>query len=316
MNGLGHAEHVLQQLETKLSRDLDFTPAGAQTAKAAFAARLYLATTTSGAKLEKSYTNSKGVSKSLQLHLRQGGVGVTTVIQNVVDAKRSRWRAVQSEENTGGMVALDGSNSLVSLFSSIGLPCRLAPAVSAATILYTKLLINCAVNPLTALSDVRNGALVQEQFTERIVGIVREAVSVMRAMKVQVDEYPDDYDLTQDQKRVDAMWPHNLADHLASSTPSSDEVVRALFHVYRTIQRTAHNYSSMHADLHPNSTAAEEELSSSFRPNRRSLQTEIECITGHLLAKAREVGLPPSAMRVNMEMYERIREVERGSVSN
>jgi ketopantoate reductase len=316
MNGLGHAEHILQRLEATLAHDADFSPAGAQTAKAAFAARLYLATTTSGAKLEKTYSSDRGSSKQLSLHLRQGGVGMTTVIQNVVDAKRSRWRAVQSEENTDGMVALDGSNSLVSLFRSIGLPTRLAPAASAATILYTKLLINCAVNPLTALHHVRNGALVQEEFTEQIVGIVREAVCVMQKMRVPVDDYPEDYAPSKDPERTDAMWPRNLADHFPISIPSSDEVARALFHVYRTIERTAHNYSSMYADLHPSqpiSPATNAAVSSSAVP--RSLSTEIGCITGHLLAKAHEVGIAPEQMTFNRQLYGRVREAERGSVT-
>lgn len=82
------------------------------------------------------------------------------------------------------------------------------------TALWNKLAINCAINPLTALHQCKNGDLAQPQFQIEIQEIVTELVQVMKANHIQADE-------------------------------------KSLLNtIYNVINATAENYSSMHQDIH------------------------------------------------------------------
>jgi ketopantoate reductase len=98
---------------------------------------------------------------------------------------------------------------LVSLFCSLGLESHLAPHSTADSILYTKLLINCAINPLTALHHIHNGALKEDRFTAQVVGITRECIEVMRAAAIPVADYPPEHDPAADEEAK--MWPENIS---------------------------------------------------------------------------------------------------------
>ncbi|MEZ8105096.1 2-dehydropantoate 2-reductase [Vibrio cortegadensis] len=82
------------------------------------------------------------------------------------------------------------------------------------TALWNKLAINCAINPLTALHQCKNGALAQPQFQIEIQEVVTELVQVMKANHIQADEKS------------------------------------LLTTIYNVINATAENYSSMHQDIH------------------------------------------------------------------
>ncbi|MGO1296916.1 MAG: 2-dehydropantoate 2-reductase [Vibrio sp.] len=79
--------------------------------------------------------------------------------------------------------------------------------------IWKKLAINCVINPLTAIHNIRNGALQAAEYTDTIYGIIAEVVMVMKASGVSIQQET----LIQD--------------------------------VYDVIARTAQNYSSMHQDL-------------------------------------------------------------------
>ncbi|MDE1331021.1 2-dehydropantoate 2-reductase [Vibrio aestuarianus] len=79
--------------------------------------------------------------------------------------------------------------------------------------LWYKLAINCAINPLTALEQCRNGDLANQHFQQQLENIVAEVASVMNAEGFAV-------------------------------TPSS-----LLTKVKQVIQATAKNHSSMHQDI-------------------------------------------------------------------
>ena len=49
------------------------------------------------------------------------------------------------------------------------------------TALWTKLAINCAINPLTGLEQVKNGELANQRFVEALNSIIRELTQVMQA---------------------------------------------------------------------------------------------------------------------------------------
>ncbi|SJL82199.1 2-dehydropantoate 2-reductase [Vibrio palustris] len=79
--------------------------------------------------------------------------------------------------------------------------------------LWRKVAINCVINPLTAIDNIKNGALLGHAYTDHIHAIVREIVTVMQASGLSI---------TQD----------SLLDD-----------------VYAVLHQTAHNYSSMHQDI-------------------------------------------------------------------
>ncbi|CAM3738654.1 MULTISPECIES: ketopantoate reductase family protein [Pseudoalteromonas] len=78
---------------------------------------------------------------------------------------------------------------------------------------WQKLLVNIAINPLTALHNVKNGALTAPQFSGKIVNVLNEACHVANLLGVNVQ----------------------LADALANA--------------YQVMSDTKDNYSSMHQDI-------------------------------------------------------------------
>ncbi|MEZ9230417.1 2-dehydropantoate 2-reductase [Vibrio amylolyticus] len=81
------------------------------------------------------------------------------------------------------------------------------------TALWQKLAINCAINPLTALHQCRNGDLAKKQYQQKLDAIIKEVCLVMTAEGV-----------------------NTLANEL-------------LFTVHQVITATARNFSSMHQDI-------------------------------------------------------------------
>ncbi|TPV61839.1 2-dehydropantoate 2-reductase [Aestuariibacter sp. GS-14] len=81
------------------------------------------------------------------------------------------------------------------------------------TALWQKLLINCAINPLTALENVKNGALANPQYRATLQLVCQEVCLTAQACGVQLDEE------------------------------------NALEQVLAVVRNTAENYSSMHQDI-------------------------------------------------------------------
>ncbi|WP_028239701.1 putative 2-dehydropantoate 2-reductase [Stutzerimonas azotifigens] len=107
--------------------------------------------------------------------------------------------------------------------------------------LWRKLALNCAINPLTVLHDCRNGGLLAQ--AQDVETLCRELGTLLRACG-----QPDAAQGLQDE-------------------------------VWRVIQATAHNYSSMHQDA------------------ARGRRTEIAYLLGYALARAAETGLELPALR-------------------
>ncbi|MEA3400628.1 MAG: 2-dehydropantoate 2-reductase [Armatimonadota bacterium] len=75
----------------------------------------------------------------------------------------------------------------VALFERAGLDCEATPSVD--EVLWAKAIVNAAVNPLTALTGLRNGMLVEiPELREQVRAVVREAAAVARAEGVFVRE--------------------------------------------------------------------------------------------------------------------------------
>jgi 2-dehydropantoate 2-reductase len=73
-------------------------------------------------------------------------------------------------------------SQLATLLGRAGLPTTVQPAESLASLVWSKAVVNCAVNPLTALFRVRNGVLVDNVHCRALLErAVTEAVAVARA---------------------------------------------------------------------------------------------------------------------------------------
>ena len=60
-------------------------------------------------------------------------------------------------------------------------------------LLWQKLIINCAINPLTAVHRVKNGELAAPQYQPQVTAIVQEAVTVANACGIDIN-YPTMFD--------------------------------------------------------------------------------------------------------------------------
>ncbi len=81
------------------------------------------------------------------------------------------------------------------------------------TALWSKLAVNCVINPLTALHQCHNGALANPEYSDVIVRIISEVYEVMQAEHIDISE------------------------------------AKLLQTVHRVISATASNYSSMQQDI-------------------------------------------------------------------
>lgn len=75
------------------------------------------------------------------------------------------------------------------VFNQAGLPARVEPAVQ--SLIWSKLIVNAGINPLTALTRLRNGQLLEYPGTEKIMErAVAEAAAVAEALKIEL-VFPD-----------------------------------------------------------------------------------------------------------------------------
>ena len=98
--------------------------------------------------------------------------------------------------------------AVAALFEAAGIACPLSDDIDAA--LWTKLVINCAFNAVSALGRARYGRMARDAGTRALMeGTVRESVAVARAAGVALDE----------RKLIDAVW--GVADALAQQYSST-----------------------------------------------------------------------------------------------
>jgi 2-dehydropantoate 2-reductase len=76
--------------------------------------------------------------------------------------------------------------ALAAIFERAGVPCRISPGI--ASELWTKMIINCAYNAISALSRSRYGAMVASPEIRNLMSrVVEESVTVARALGVALD---------------------------------------------------------------------------------------------------------------------------------
>ena len=79
-----------------------------------------------------------------------------------------------------------GFEPLARMLADAGLEARIEPEITAARL--AKLLVNVAINPLAALFRVPNGALLEPPHRVLLDALVREALPVLRANGLELDE--------------------------------------------------------------------------------------------------------------------------------
>jgi len=98
--------------------------------------------------------------------------------------------------------------SLAALFTGAGVPCRVSDNIAGE--LWTKMIINCAYNAISALGRAKYSRLVANPWTRDLMKrVTEEAVAIARASGVRLPE-PD---------MVDAVW--KLADTMSGATSST-----------------------------------------------------------------------------------------------
>ena len=98
--------------------------------------------------------------------------------------------------------------ALAALFTGAGAPCRVSDNIAGE--LWTKMIINCAYNAISALGRAKYSRLVANPWTRELMKqVTEEAVAIARASGVRLPE-PD---------MVDAVW--KLADTMSGATSST-----------------------------------------------------------------------------------------------
>lgn len=103
-------------------------------------------------------TTTEGVNRPTAQHLRHAGYGTTWL---------GPWRS--NDESA--------AQAVWSAWQPLSLQLAYDPAI--AVRLWHKLVMNCAINPLTALLDCRNGALAGQAETQRVMRAVVDEVSML-----------------------------------------------------------------------------------------------------------------------------------------
>ncbi|WP_285163126.1 ketopantoate reductase family protein [Shewanella goraebulensis] len=135
-------------------------------------------------------TTSQAALKVGQLHVRQTGTGKTVI-------GKIRGAAISQQLESILLSTIPNSETHSNILLG----------------LWQKLIVNCAINPLTAIEQCNNGQLAQAQYQDRINAIATECIEVAKAEGVQL----------------------SLTESLST--------------IYNVIQLTANNFSSMYQDV-------------------------------------------------------------------
>ncbi|MBR9729480.1 ketopantoate reductase family protein [Shewanella intestini] len=143
------------------------------------------------------------------------GMGLSIGTTSQAALKHSQWHIEQTGNGLTTIGHIQGTPIAPQLMQLLNdaIP-ALALSDNILNALWKKLVINCAINPLTAIEQCRNGQLSEKQYQTRINAIIEECVTVAKADDVVIN-------LTEMQSIV-----------------------------AKVIASTANNYSSMRQDIH------------------------------------------------------------------
>lgn len=186
--------------------------------------------------------------------------GITAQGATLLGPGRVRWAGVGPTTlgRWAGPITPEIEN-IITLFRRAGLETEYSDEVE--RLLWEKLLINCAINPLTALFNVPNGAIVHDPALREIAGaVVREAFSIAQAHGVRLSE--------------------------------SEAIAR----VERVACNTAHNLSSMLQDVRRGRPTEISYINGAIvrEGKRLGIATPLNMLLTQLIAEGR---MPPQAMK-------------------
>lgn len=154
----------------------------------------------------KAYDSAKaieGIRKLLKkdtvILILQNGLGNEEIVRRIVGDRAKILRGVTkmaSEFSKPGKIKFwsgetiiesnEDSTKIVELLNACGLKARLSDDIDREV--WTKLVVNCVVNPLTALFHVRNCAIWGDSLKTVRHGVVRECVEVAKAEGIALPE--------------------------------------------------------------------------------------------------------------------------------
>jgi 2-dehydropantoate 2-reductase len=168
---LPQADFVLVLVKAHQTRDV------AQDAYTA-AARGCLATLQNGLGNREALEARAGVGRVL--------VGTTSAGATLVAPGHVRGHVVEAQL---GSTHDGAAESLASVFRSAGLPTRVVPDIE--RVLWAKLAVNCAINPLGALNGVENGALLERpEWRDAMAAAAREVARVAAGQGIVLEADP------------------------------------------------------------------------------------------------------------------------------
>jgi len=258
MNGLGHEDILREGL------GLNHHDSSANGLLNPNRVKMLVGITTQGATLNED-------------RLRYTSAGHTTIISDVDDDDAL---SISQASKLSGLGQVDparittsctlGAEDVVQALRFAGFSVSQAPASQKQAILWSKLLVNAAINPLTALYDVKNGELLLiPQAMEEMHHVINEVLDV--AIALGIDLLPSlrpvsTYSQSSNSSSVsDAdAWSRDL-DQLRNA---------AMAHVQRVLHQTSGNVSSMLADV-----------------RRHGRAVELDCIMGAVVTAAAKCGV-------------------------
>lgn len=141
-------------------------------------------------------------------------VGVTTYGANLVEPGLVR----PAGEGQITIVNKPGSRVIASMLQKAGFQVNLT--VDARSLIWGKLLINAAINPLTALLEVPNGKLLEVEHARTLMkAIIDETMQVAQANGTQLP-YPDPHTMVEDVARRTSQNRSSMLQDILRGTPT------------------------------------------------------------------------------------------------
>jgi len=122
----------------------------------------------------------------VETSLREAAQGVPLIGQGITTMGAHRNGRAVTLVGSGETLLPPGFEPLAQWLDAAGFPARVEPAIAAARL--AKLLVNLALNPLTAVFRVQTGALLELPYSRYVDALVTEAWPVLRHEGLALDE--------------------------------------------------------------------------------------------------------------------------------
>ncbi|MFM8555359.1 MAG: ketopantoate reductase family protein [Betaproteobacteria bacterium] len=175
------------------------------TAEAARALKPYLRPDALVVGLQNGVTNGDELLAGLPQQVVPAAVYVATVLAGPAHVQHHGGGALVIGSPRGRPVSQAQLNALVSLFSKANIPVTVSEDIRA--VLWGKLVVNCAYNALSAITQNDYGTLVAAQPIRSVMqAVIQEAATVARALDIDLGESLEDRVLA-----VSKMMPKQLS---------------------------------------------------------------------------------------------------------